>query len=167
MQEKPPTGKKKTKEFAGQQFDVERPSTLSATDVLLGDRTFIMTESGNRYMLRRSTSDPKVIKIYNERADGFKQGLALYGEGEIARVGNNFHFTVRISRDKGQEYDATKVIGIEIRRGIDAAIQKAAAEKGSALGEVLTETITSKFKGTATPSSGDEDAKTFEKFRKK
>lgn len=161
-------GEKETKDFNGQQFEVERPSSLSVADINPGDRVLITTESGNRYMLRRSKSAGGAIKIYNEKADGFKLGYQLESQGNIANVGNKFNFMVRLSQDKGREYGATSVTAIEIRRGIDDAIEKYAREnenKGGGFGQMLAEGLKNRFyeKGT---DSEDEDASFFDKYPK-
>jgi len=124
------TDKKFTK-FEGKQFEVENPGTLSEGDINSGDRVFISTESGNRYMLRRSKSAGGQIKIYNEKADNFKLGYILAAQGEIAKVGDPFEFIVRISKDKGQKHNSTKVVGIEIRRGVDDVIENSKRDKRS------------------------------------
>ena len=117
-------------EFRGEKFEIEDVDILSAQDIQKGDRVFISTKSGNRYMIRMSAVHEGMLKIYNEKeGDGFKTGYELhYDQGPIAEVGKGFSFVMRISEDKGQKYDATEVTGIEIRRGLDAAIQKASQE---------------------------------------
>lgn len=162
-----PQGKKETKEFNGQQFEVERPSSLSVTDVRPGDRVLITTDSGNRYMLRRSKSAGGAIKIYNEKADGFKQGYELHSQEEIAKVGKSFDCIVRISQDKGQKYHATSVTGIEISRGIDKAIENDAKEnKGIGLGKMLAGGLKGRFHEKESTNE-DDDANFFDKYRGK
>ena len=119
---------KETVTFAGQEFPVERPRILTVSDIRPGDRVFISTESGNRYMLRRSKSAGGAIKIYNERTGGFKHGDELSATGEIAKVGAGFNFITQISPGKETEYNATMVTAIEIRRGFDAAIENMSQE---------------------------------------
>ncbi len=120
---------KKYNEFGGKQFEIENPSSISVADIKPGDRAFISTKSGNRYMLRRSKSAGGEIKIYNEKADNFKMGYVLASQGEIAKAGDPFDFIVRISKDKGQKHNSTEVVGIEIRRGIDDAIENSSSER--------------------------------------
>ncbi|MFH1893787.1 MAG: hypothetical protein ABIK83_14030 [Candidatus Zixiibacteriota bacterium] len=117
-----PVVKGDKKGFADENNAVEQPDDLKGSDINPNDRVFIRTKSGNRYMLRRSKSAGNAIKIYNERADGFKQGYILYDDGSaLARVGKEFEFTVYIAEAKGQSYVSTTVKDIEIRRDIDEA----------------------------------------------
>lgn len=127
----PPEEKpKRTYEYRGQQFEVEDVNVLYGKDIQPGDRVLISTESGNRYMIRFSKS-ADALKIYNERESGFKTGEILYDNGgPIAEIDKGLNFIVRISNDRGQKYRATKVTAIEIRRGIDKAIEEAPDEIG-------------------------------------
>lgn len=133
---------KRSMEYRGQQFEIEDVSVLSGKDMQLGDRVFISTESGNRYMIRVSKSLGG-LKIYNEKADGFKVGNVLYDSGEsLAEVGKPFDFTFYISNDKGQKYQATTVTAIEIRRGLDKAIEDSETEtSGHGMAQMLKDQV--------------------------
>lgn len=155
----------------GQKFEVERPGVLTVDDIRNGDRAFVMTESGNRYMLRRSKSANGAIKIYNEKKDKFQQGYELYNQGEIARVGEGFNFVMSLSQTEGQKYSATRVVGIEIRRGIDDAIENSGEERKSNVSG-LAEELIGNFHAKDFADAGDppkeEDIKNFlDKLKKK
>jgi len=113
----PSTGKKKEEscEFQGKQFKVERPQSLSAGDIQPGDRVIITTGSGNRYMLRQSKSAGG-IKLYNEKADGFKVGYPLHDSGQIAKVGEELAATIITAPGKGRKVQSTVVCGNRRKR---------------------------------------------------
>ena len=108
------------------EFVVDRPQILNSDDIENGDRVFVRTQSGNRYMLRHSKSRGGSLMIYNEKADGFKAGYPLHQKGNsIAEVGNEFDFIIVTDEEKniGTKRHATEVVEIEIRRGFDEFIQ--------------------------------------------
>ena len=109
----------------GKEFKVDEPSVLNPDDIEDGDRVFVKTES-NRYMIRHSKSAGGTLKIYNEKADGFKFGYPLYHKGQpIAEIDKKFDFAVITDTEKnlGREYHATTVVGIEIKRGLDEYVE--------------------------------------------
>ena len=108
----------------GKEFKVDEPSVLNPDDIEDGDRVFVKTESGNRYMIRHSKSAGGALKIYNEKADSFKLGYPLYHQGQpIAEVGERFDFMIVTEKNLATGYGATEVIGIEIRRGFDEYVE--------------------------------------------
>ena len=79
--------------------EVLEVSTLNPKDIEAGDRVFIKTSSGNRYLVRYSLSNPGMFKIYNEREEvknnSYGKGYFLHNKGEaIAELGKNFDFIV-------------------------------------------------------------------------
>lgn len=140
---------KRSMEFNGEQFEVEDVNILMAKDIKSGDRIMIKTQDGNRYMIRWSKS-ANAPKIYNEKADGFKTGYELgftYGEGDaVAEVGKVFKFAIVANKEKtrGKPFTVTEVVAIEIRRGIDDAIEKAAS--GTSMAGMLIDQVAGKKK---------------------
>ena len=116
-------------------FEVVELRSISRSDVASGDRAFIHTESGNRYMLRPSKSRGGELIIYNEREGGFGADNGhpfATPTGTIATVGETFeYFKITDEANKmGFKANSSKVTRIEVRRGLEAAVAKAAAEAG-------------------------------------
>lgn len=113
-------------------FEVDVVSELRSENVGTADRAFIMTESGNRYMVRHSKGRGEELVIYNERKGGFVAEAAhpfmVRNEGgkkgPIARIGQ----PLNVLTSNG-EWRSTKVVKIEIRRGVEAAVRKAVVEQ--------------------------------------
>ncbi len=119
--------RKRTMDFGDREFEVLDVNILRPSDIVAGDRTMITTGSGNRYMIRWSKSGGGP-KIYNERTE-FKEGFPLYNKytdgSPIAEVGKPFEFYIitDTAANIGQKMEATPVSAIEIRKGIDDAIE--------------------------------------------
>ena len=127
------------KEVGGVAYTVEKGlSRLVAGDLKVDDRAMVSTESGNRFLVRISQSKG-MLMIHSERAD-FKDEAPLYVKGPtelLAEIGKPFAF-VRVvgvivpgKQVMGEPYTSTPVTGIEIRRGIEAAVRT--AEKNASL----------------------------------
>ena len=114
------------------EFQVDKPEILNFSDIEDGDRVFIKTQSGNRYMIRHSKSRSGALMVYNEKTSGFKIGKPLYiKENIIAEVGKDFDFITIDEKNKnmGNKSHATEVVEIEIRRGFDDFIEGRTGEK--------------------------------------
>ena len=71
-----PTGDyKEFLEVDGKHFEVRRPEILNISDIVPGDRIFVSTRTGNRYMIRWSQS-ANAPKIYSER-ENFDIGYVM------------------------------------------------------------------------------------------
>lgn len=122
-------------------FEVDVVPEIRSEDIGADDRAFILTQSGNRYMIRHSKGRSEALVIYDERKEGFDANAAHPfmvrkengQKGPIARVGiplNVFAITDE-KTEKGTEWNSTPVTRIEIRRGIEAAIRKVTAAQGT------------------------------------
>ena len=130
--EKPPKNRadtfwKETYESSVGKFEIVEIEAITGKNVETGDRAFIYTESGNRYMLRRSKSNNDSLMVYNEREGKFapESGRVLGVQKEsqyLAEVGQPFHaFAIgSVEAMTGQEFKSTLVKRIQIIRGIDA-----------------------------------------------
>lgn len=118
----------------------ERVTTLKVGDVGMHDRVFIITESGSRYMIRRSKSRGGGLMIYKEESAGFQTGYPLRpskenqskGQDFVAQVGESFNFAfVTNEKDNvGRQMKSTNVKEIELRKNADYY-----AEQGKVPGE--------------------------------
>jgi hypothetical protein len=127
--------KKSTYESPLGSFEVDEFTALQPGDIGPGDRAFVHTKSGNRYMLRHSKSRGGELVIYNER-EGFDAEHARpfrirQGSNAIATVGAplNYFAIMNEKEQTGGEVASTEVTRIEVRRGLDEAAN--AADKGS------------------------------------
>ena len=114
-------------EFKGEHFEVDKVSTLEISNIQRGDRVFVITESGNRYMLRRSESRNGALMISNEHESNFNTFYPLYQPREVfAEVGRVMEFMAVTDELKslGNTFTSSKVVGIEIRRGLDKAANR-------------------------------------------
>ena len=126
-------------------FEVDIVPELHSANIGLGDRAFVTTESGNRYMIRHSKGRREALVIYDEKKEGFAAEAAHPfmtrkeegGKGPVARVGRplNLFAITEEQTGKGVEWRSTKVTRIEIRRALEAAIRKVSAEQGNASSE--------------------------------
>ena len=79
---------KRTIDFSGRTFEVDDVNILNQLDIQRGDRVLITTNSGNRYMIRRSESRDGALMISNEKESNFNVFYPLYNQGEaIAEIG--------------------------------------------------------------------------------
>ena len=130
---------KKHYEFQGKQFEVDEPAELTADDIQIGDRVFVTTESGNRYMLRRSKSRNGALMVYNQR-DQFSSGHPLHVQAKtLATIGMPFdHFFITdTEKNLGTKQSTTPVTRIEIRRGFDDVAESAQGAEGANLADML------------------------------
>jgi hypothetical protein len=147
---KEPSERKRFMEFEGKQFEVVDIDALQAQDIKPGDRTIISTESGNRYMLRFSKS-AKAPKVYSERTK-FEDGYELFNKYDdehptVAEIGKPFEFTMITDKKKnlGQPFTSTPVTAIEIRCGLDDAIENNPRQvSGSDMASMITEQFKAK-----------------------
>lgn len=132
---------------------------LTPKDIKSEDRAFISTESGNRYMIRRSKSAGDKMKVYNER-NHFNDGYEIVPRDNpevIAETGKRFLFTMlgfdKETKSGRQGFNATKVTEIELRKGIEKLIasgelagrKPSAAEEGLGnLAQMLRKHVTGK-----------------------
>lgn len=137
--EGPPSSRNPQKRYEHPQlgsFEVVELNAIKGSDVESGDRGFIHTESGNRYMLRHSKSRGGALIIYSERDGGFEDGtghpFGIRKEATaIATVGRPleyFEITDETS-GRGSVVTSTNVTRIEVRKGFEAAIEKAVHEQ--------------------------------------
>ncbi len=135
----------RTMDYRGNTFEVVDLHILTPKDIARGDRVLIGTESGNRYMVRRSESRNGVLMIYNEKTGNFEKGNPLHlktKEDIIAEIGKEMKFIAVTDerRNLGSDFTSTKVNAIEIRKGLDAAIQSAPEQKGD-LGSLMAKML--------------------------
>lgn len=136
-------------EVGGEKFEVIRPEILNISDIVAGDRTLISTKSGNRYMIRWSKS-LNAPKIYNKR-EGINKEYVMSNtyltNTTVAEKGKPFSFTTVLNEKMTQEHQATEVTDIEIRKGLDKAIQSGTVQpKGKGLLDMLKEHVNGKIK---------------------
>jgi len=130
-------------------FETVEIDAIDPKDIQRGDRAFIVTESGNRYMLRRSKSNNDALMVYNEREGAFspESGRILgvqKGKPHLAQKGRPFNaFSIDdIETMTGQEFRSTPVTQIIVIRGADTAVhsnsyQPSASSWGSSLAKFL------------------------------
>jgi hypothetical protein len=110
-------------EFRGKQYEVLDKRYISADAISIGDRAFIGTESGNRYMIRRSRSHSDALMIYSERT-AFGDGYVLLASTDLAEIGKPAIFHVKDpSTGEDRTFSTTTVTAIEIRKGFDTAVE--------------------------------------------
>ncbi len=122
--ESAPQSSKEAMEFNGEHFEIDKVATLEVSNIQRGDRVLVVTESGNRYMLRRSESRNGALMISNERESHFNTFYPLYQPREVfAEVGKVMEFMAVTNEQKslGSTFTSSKIIDIEIRRGLDKA----------------------------------------------
>jgi hypothetical protein len=161
-------------------FEVDVVPELRSQDIGNDDRALIMTESGNRYMIRHSKGRGESLVIYNERDEGFNAKNAhpflirneAGNRGPIARVGRSLNVFVIMDEkaNTGSEWNSTLVSRIEIRRGIEAAIRKEVSRQNSGEGGNLFEGIVNAMSGLvgdARSTAGEQETDPFDpKYRR-
>ncbi len=124
----------KSIEFDGKNFEVQEPDILNPGDIVQGDRVLVTTQSGNRYMFRRSRSREGVLVVANEKEDGFQKFYRIYDQNQIlAQKGKGIELPVYTDEANGlgRKFGSTPVTLIEIRKGIDDAINNAPEGTGA------------------------------------
>jgi hypothetical protein len=147
---------KRTIEYKGASYEVFDLDRISESQIEPGDRVFIRTESGNRYMLRRSRGADGRIFVYREN-DGFSKGGALGSEAlksDIASVGKPLRLLVE---DLNRIWQSTPVSAIELRKGIDAAIENSQNRpQARSFADALVRRVGGKPKQNEPPPESDE-----------
>jgi len=145
--EGPPKRQKYFESVAGK-FETVEPERIAASDILVGDRAFIVTVSGNRYMLRRSKSNGDRLMVYNERTGGFApdSGRLLglpKGRQWIAEKGQPFNAYQIEDPDRmtGSYFTSTAVVDIRIFRGLDVAANSKPHDPAGSWGRSLAKEI--------------------------
>jgi hypothetical protein len=132
---------KRSVEFQGQQFEVLDLNRVNADQVEVGDRAFISTQSGNRYMLRRSKSGGDRLYGYTER-DQFSNGGPLSTrtlQSDLAEIGKALHWEID---QLNRVWDSTPVTAIELRKGIDTAVESSKnTPQAKSLGQMLIDRV--------------------------
>ncbi len=121
-------------EYNGKKFEVREPDVLNPQDIEQGDRVLVTTQSGNRYMFRRSRSRGSVLMVANENEDGFQKFYRVYDQNQtLAQKGKSIELPIYTDEVKGlgTKFESTSVTLIEIRKGIDDAINTAPQGTGS------------------------------------
>ncbi len=143
-----PQQPKRTVEFNGEHFEIDEPGVLNASDIQRGDRVLVTTESGNRYMLRRSESRNGALMISNERQSNFNTFYPLHNPSEtLAEVGKSMEFTAVTDEEKylGSKMNSSTITHIEIRRGLDKAINNAPEGAGAkSIADMLKDHVSGK-----------------------
>jgi hypothetical protein len=125
-------------------FETIKPTTLNPDDVEEGDQVIVTTASGNRYKFRRSKSGGGRIKVYNERMGHFESGTGYFfrlNENNIATKGSKMLLGIE-QGDEIKGWDTSEVTEIEIRKGIDDAINDYNSNSsGSALGATMAQRL--------------------------
>lgn len=118
----PPSSRKQV-EYKGRFYEVLDLQVVSAQQIQPGDRAFITTKSGNRYLLRRSRSHGDRLFAYRE-SDGNSAGGELDDKmltGPLASIGQSLRLGIK---EPNAIWESTPVASIEIRKGIDTAIEE-------------------------------------------
>ncbi|MCC7160721.1 hypothetical protein IT399_03315 [Candidatus Nomurabacteria bacterium] len=137
----------RTIEFLGKEYKVIDVPLLTPDLIEQGDRVFFSTESGNRYMIRRSRSHNGDLKIYNEKQDGFSTGELIHDQRAkkvLAEVGKPMELWIVTDEVKnlGVKINSTNVKSIEIRKAIDDIANLTPDElKGKNLSDMLLDQI--------------------------
>jgi hypothetical protein len=131
----------RTTEILGKKYEVVDVSVLDPNLIEQGDRVFISTESGNRYMVRRPRSHNESLMIYNEKESGFAQGDLIYNQNQtIAKITEPMKLVIVTDEVKklGIEINSTNVTAIEIRKGVDDILNSTPDElKTKSLTDIL------------------------------
>lgn len=151
-------------EHEGRNFETLEGVAIAAKDIQTGDRAFIYTESGNRYMLRRSRSNDNKILVYDEREGEFNAEsgrlLGLHtGRPHIAEIGKPFNAfaLATTAAETSNEFTSKPVTRIVIIRGADtAAHSKTHKLSAGSWGRVLAQELGKAVRGQHNRLDGDE-----------
>jgi hypothetical protein len=144
----PEQQQKKTKEFNGRSFEIDEVNILNPLDIQRGDQVIIVTESEGRFMVRRSESREGALMISTEMDDGFNKFYSLFYPGAtIAEIGKVMSCKAidEAKHSIGDIVSSSAIRSIEIRRGLDKAINEAPENtSGSGLAQMLKDQIRGK-----------------------
>lgn len=135
-----PQDTSKMVEVLGSTYEYVTTQSLSPDQIASDDRVFISTQSGNRYMVRRSKSRNGALMIYNKK-EGFKIGYPIHDQhAHIADVskGLNIWIVTDEAQKLGKQIMSTDVTYIEIRKGVDTILNSTPdSEKTTSFADML------------------------------
>lgn len=150
-------GQKKHFESVPEHIEDIELDKIAGSDILVGDRAFIVTISGNRYMLRRSKSNGDRLMVYNEREGGFspESGRLLglpKGQQVIAEKGKIFEAYAIDDPQKmtGGKFSSTPVAEIRLFRGLDTYAESKPKDETGSFGRFLAQQMGKVARGKKT-----------------
>ncbi|GEM_PF-7029554 len=106
--------------FGNKEYPVEYPTSLCIDNIVSNDRVIITTQSGSRYMLRRSRSSGGVVKVYREEGGSFRElGVPIHTSFTL-ESGKPAIFIIRVSEERGRQTTTTNITKIRVIKGIDS-----------------------------------------------